>query len=56
MNQQAQKEAMERKRQEAIAWLGQRWVFHPAYQSRLPQHASTFEMLRPWWVRGRGVE
>ena len=30
----------------AKAWLGTRYVFHPAYQPRLPVHASTLGMLR----------
>ena len=51
-----QQEALERKRQEAITYHGEQWVLHPMYGPRLPQHASTLEMKRPWWVRGRGVE
>jgi len=51
-----QQETLEHKRQEAIKYLGEKWVLHPMYRPRLPQHASTLEMRRPWWARVRGVE
>ena len=56
MHEEQQQADLERKREAALKYLGEKWVLHPLYKPRLPQHASTIESMRPWWVRGRGVE
>ena len=48
--------ALEAKRRAALEYLGERWVLHPNYRPRLPQHGSTLESMRPLWVRKRGVD